>query len=139
MIDTRDNYRRKELIKELKEMNYFYMAIELTDCCDINCQFCCNIKNYEKKKKVLSAQGLNTLLSTYKNLEFEGIGFTGGECTLYPHWDLLKDIVTKKNIKYSLITNGYWAKDFLTTYTKLKELKNSNLISMTVSYDDYHK
>ena len=50
-----------------------------------------------------------------------------------------KKIVREKKIVYSLITNGYWAKNFSTTYELLKELKNNNLNSITVSYDDYHR
>lgn len=133
----KNSFSINELKRDLKKMDYHYMAIELTDVCNIGCRFCCNVGG--GKRGVLSEDGLQILLNMSKKLDFKGIGFTGGECTLYPYWGKIKQIVREEKIGYSLITNGYWAKDFLATYEILEDLKNNNLNSITVSYDDYHR
>lgn len=104
------------------------LLIELTQKCNLNCQYCF-YRDYGRKKEEITIEKLNNIISEYPNLK--DIYLTGGECTLAN--DFL-GIIKKASgqAKVTVFTNGilFANKDYLNEVDKY-------ISKYIVTYDEY--
>lgn len=83
-------------------MNCESLLFELTQKCNLNCEYCF-YRDYGRKNDELTPEQLERILSDYDRVD--NIFFTGGECTLNSHFkDLLK--IAKAKSTVTIFTNG---------------------------------
>ncbi len=121
-------------------MNYSEIVVLLGNKCTAECEMCCLDANIHCDKELELNRIKEFVLSAKELDNIRIFNFSGGEAFLY--YDTLLELVKccKSINKYStVITNGFWAKDYNTTYEKIKTLKESGLDSLGVSYDQFHE
>nr|WP_294485567.1 radical SAM protein [uncultured Anaerosporobacter sp.] len=121
-------------------MNYTEMVIMLGNKCTAACDICCINASMECNENIKLNELKNFILSSEKDKNIKLINFSGGEAFLYYN-SLIELVKCCKDInkKSTVITNGYWAKDYTSTLIKLSKLKEAGLNTIGVSYDQYHK
>lgn len=97
-----------------------YIAIHVTDHCNLNCIDCSHFSPYRKHKEYQAEEYLPWIDLLSKQATIECLGLTGGESFLHKNLiDFVKKIKLKiKNIV--LLTNGFWLKE--ENINKYKEL-----------------
>ena len=120
-------------------MRYSKIGICLTDRCNARCRMCCFSCGPEKSL-VFHEEQLESLIEQASRIEgIRAIGLSGGEAMLYP--DLVKHCVNSiciHGMQATLTTNGFWADTEEHALTRLEELKEQGLSSLSVSIDACH-
>lgn len=120
-------------------MSYNSLAVSLFRKCSASCSICCFESTPDKTER-LEIEPLKKYILSSKQLSYiKEISFTGGEPFL--EYSLLKDLVSfSKNIgkTCTCVTNAFWADNLNDTEECIMELKNSGLVKLTVSYDEFH-
>jgi len=121
-------------------MRYTNIVIALGNKCTAACNCCCFEAN-SNGKALLQEKSLIRFIESSKSVpNISCFHFSGGEVFL--HYEYLKRLIrvcSKIEKKTTVITNGYWAYDYDTTFNKLKELKDEGLGAIGISYDEFHK
>jgi len=99
--------------------------IQITRKCNQNCRFCSN----PPTRKRLSLSEGKKLIDSYIKKGYDGIIFTGGEPTIYPHLLELIRYAEDKKISHRIITNGQKLADF----GFLEQLKKAGLYHIHLS------
>ena len=103
--------------------------IEITNGCNLNCDFC--ILN-KRKKKFISIDEFNILLNKIKNYTDYLYFHVLGEPMLHPNINELIDIASK-DFKINITTNGY-------LIDRIKDNKNIRQLNISLhSFDDKYK
>ncbi|MFH0788472.1 MAG: radical SAM protein [Pseudomonadota bacterium] len=76
--------------------------IQVTRQCNQECRFCSNPPTQKKR----SLDFFKNLIDFYSRKKYDGVIFSGGEPTLYPHLPELIHYAHKKNFPARIITNG---------------------------------
>ena len=86
-----------------------YILFEVTQKCNLNCNFCYNHWKADataKKAEASFDESIKTLKSLFKNNDIKHVTFTGGEPLLYKRLEELVLFCRMKGASVSLITNG---------------------------------
>lgn len=120
-------------------MEYRNLAIFITNKCTAECEIC-SLRCSPKGKDILDVNRLKKILNSCKSTKIKRVTFTGGEPFIYMDnlFSLIKHC-TEIGLSSSVMTNGFWAEDALTTKNIVKNLKKHGLKSMGISYDNHHK
>ena len=121
-------------------MKYNCVCFTLHRACNAECEMCCSSSSPKSKEKLQLDKVIKFIQSTKEIEEIEEVGITGGEPFL--NFPALKEITYTSSLmgkKVSIMTNGYWAKDYETAYSMLSELKRRGLTSLGTSCDSFHQ
>ena len=99
--------------------------IQITRICNQECLFCSN----PATGKMINLKEAKKVVDDYIKLGYEGLIWTGGEPTLYPHLPELIKYAKSKNMPSRIITNGQRISD----YKYLKQLVDAGLNHVSVS------
>ena len=127
--------------RNLVSENPTTLTISPTHKCTAACYNCCvscspNIKHIMPFKRIRSH--IDEALQTYPSIKI--VVLTGGECFLLGK-DLERVIkyIHKKSRLSRVVTNAYWAKDYISAVKKLSALKTAGLTELNVSTGDNHQ
>jgi MoaA/NifB/PqqE/SkfB family radical SAM enzyme len=119
---------------------YKNMVFVLHKKCNASCSMCC----FESNPKSIEHLDINRvreyIIESEKIPGITDVSFTGGEPFLeYRKLLDLCRLAKDCGKRVRTITNGYWATTYNKALSRLKELKESGVIKLTVSHDNYHK
>lgn len=117
---------------ETKEHRLLYLFFEITRKCCLDCLHCGSDCKRESTFPELDTKSWLKIISYIKN-KFDPppfVAITGGEPLLRKDLTLIGKTLTSNNIKWGIVTNGY-----LLDETKMDELIDSGIESMTISLD----
>ncbi|HAU87748.1 MAG TPA: hypothetical protein DCW90_20355 [Lachnospiraceae bacterium] len=121
-------------------MRYKTIGIALCKKCNAECSMCC-ISATPKSEEKLELCLVKKYLDDVENIEsISTIGITGGEVFLF--YDELKELILyirEKGKFATVVTNGFWATDYIHTFSRLQDLKQCGLNGITISYDTFHE
>ena len=122
-------------------MNLRAVTFFLTDRCSAACSICC-FQCSPKNRFVMDREIIKRYIDEGAALGTVQIfSYTGGECLLYP--DLLEEVASyakeKYNIPTNTVSNGFWAADYQKGKALMERLRESGLISVRLSADNYHQ
>lgn len=120
-------------------MNYSEMVVLIGNKCTAKCNICCFDSTIESNELINDEYISNYLYSLKDSKEIQWVHFSGGEPFLY--YNRLKKyikICSENNKNTTVITNGFWANDFLDVLNILTELKICGLKRIGVSFDEFH-
>lgn len=126
-----------EIDNILSEMKYKYLAISITNNCNINCEFCCN-NCVDTLRMDMPIKTLKKIIDEASQTKIKAISLTGGEATLMKNLDSIMKYIIDKGMIVTLISNGHWAKNETITKKILLKWKKIGLNNLTISYDEYH-
>ncbi len=116
------------------------IAFIMTDRCSAACDMCCfsctpkgqHLLDKEIMKRYISeAAGIGTVKS---------VNFSGGEAILF--YDQLKECIACASdfgMSSTLVTNGFWAKDYEKGYEMMRALAEAGLRDLSISVDKFHQ
>ena len=130
-----------ELLGNNKYIYPLHMQIELTDNCNLYCDYCYRNSNFKNKNsKFINVAALKKVLLTYKRKGLLELGITGGEPTLHNKFLDVMDFATKHFEMVELITNSTnleIIKDLLETLNNDQKLKLNLSLSLNMWYRKY--
>lgn len=117
------------------------IAFVTTDKCTAacaNCCFQCRPQNTNMLTYVEMKEYIDRALADFPNIM--NVIFTGGECFLLgSDLDKIISYASARNLSVRVVTNGYWARSFKSTYLRLRQLKQLGLKEVNVSTGDEHQ
>lgn len=121
-------------------MSYNTLAFTIHRKCSAACSMCCFESNPSCKEK-LEVERIKSYIDEASEInEIEKVSFTGGEP--FMEYDLLVyliDYSSRRGLRATTITNGYWATSYEKAYKMLKKLKDVGLKHLSISHDSYHQ
>jgi len=125
---------------DLQYFNFASIVFELTDKCPIHCRSCLRSSS-SRNGSVMSYEQVCSILDNLGSKgSFREVGFSGGECFLFP--DLLLALCRyayqEKGLPSVISTNGFWAKTPQVSRSTLKRFADNGLTALMVSVDDFH-
>ena len=119
-------------------MNYSTLGIIMHSKCNAECDICSEFCS-PSRKEMLDIDRVKLLIDSCNGTTITKIAFTGGE----PFWEFhnLVELVKhakKHGFSTSVVTNGFWATTDEKTESMLKELIDSGLGRINISYDSHH-
>ncbi len=89
-------------------MNFSNLCLVITDKCNAQCEFCC-FSCTPKNTQVMSEDLMFRAIHDAKKIGISGVGFSGGECFLYPEL-LLKGAqeARRNDMTVFIASNGFW-------------------------------
>lgn len=126
---------------EIKILKPKAITLLTTFKCTAACRNCCFQCSPKCEKKMTAAEMkhyIDTCLIVYP--EIKTVVFTGGECTLLGQ-DLIKTIKYAKinGLSTRIVTNGWWAKDYMAAQNKINMLQQAGLDEINFSTGDDHQ
>jgi sulfatase maturation enzyme AslB (radical SAM superfamily) len=93
--------------------NYMRIILALGALCNFSCSYCINVRSRMNKRRYISDDILTSLFTKFASLNKERYFFNlaGGEPLLYPHLELLFNLIENKfhvENKINILTNGYF-------------------------------
>ena len=113
------------------------LSVFYTNDCNILCEHC--FLGRITEKHFMRNELLKNVLSQAIECDIDVISFTGGEPLLY--WDNISkelNVGLLNNIKLTISTNGFWARNEDSTKKMIEKLKSKNIKQIELSYDEYH-
>lgn len=113
------------------------LSVFYTNDCNILCEHC--FLGRITEKHFMRNELLKNVLSQAIECDIDVISFTGGEPLLY--WDNISkelNVGLLNNIKLTISTNGFWARNEDSTKKMMEKLKSKNIKQIELSYDEYH-
>lgn len=105
-------------------------SLELTPACDNRCRGCYNVFDNERTQPPLTLEEWHRILDRIKP-HAHRVKLTGGEPTLYPHFEGIVAHLRELDISFSLFTNGCWPDpEHLVTFLKTVHQLRGLLISL---------
>lgn len=120
-------------------MKYTTLGIVMHAECNAECDICsesCSPNRHER----LDAERIKEIIDSFGDTSINTVAFTGGEPFLY--YDRLIDLVRyakQKGFSPTVVTNGFWAISDEIVEERIRELVDSGLTKLNISYDNYHK
>lgn len=128
---TKYNLLRSFIKNRMKNNAPLVWIIGLTYKCQCNCVHCCvGCLNHWKREKEISTSEVKHLINQSYEMGTMIVSLFGGEPLLRKDILELVDYISSKSMYPHLETNG-----LLATIQKIKQLKKSGLISMSISID----
>ena len=118
---------------------YSTLGIVLLKRCSSSCLTCC-FGCLPSDMEELEVDKIKTLIDETKDFpDIKHVSFTGGEVFLrFDDFLELTEYSSKKGLRVSCVTNGYWAKSLEKAIEKLALLKEKGLSVLNISFDEYH-
>jgi organic radical activating enzyme len=108
--------------------------------CNIKCAHCCLECSIDKANQKLSFAEIEYCIEKAHKNKIEHVVLTGGEPMLYPEEVAqATKLAGKLGMYVDLRTNGFWAKNELSTRTFLAKMKSLGLCQIGLSFDNYHR
>lgn len=116
------------------------LAFLMTDKCNASCNMCC-FSCTPKGKALLDKEVMKDYMRQAAELgTVTTVSFSGGESIIY--YDQLKECIEyakSLGFRSTLVSNGFWAKDYEQGYKKIKGLVDVGLSALSISVDKYHQ
>lgn len=116
------------------------IAFLMTDKCNASCNMCC-FSCTPKGKALLDKEMIKNYIRQAAEIEtVKTISFSGGEAILY--YEQLKECMEYAKgfgLRTTLVTNGFWAKNYEKGYEMIKGLVDAGMTDMSISVDKYHQ
>ena len=114
-----------------------HLQIELTDNCNLYCDYCYrNSKNNIKKANYISFHKIKKSLDNLKSKNLLEIGITGGEPTLHPNFKDIMHYVLKNFELVELVTNAK-NKEVLIDMLKTLSSKMESRLNLSISFNKW--
>lgn len=121
-----NKYKR---IKDSFSRVHNYLRLSLTDRCNLRCSYCMPSKpEFVSKKKLLSANEIETLASVFTNMGVNKIRLTGGEPLVRNDFREIVEKIAKFNSSLHITTNGFYIDNHI-------KLLKENFSSINISLD----
>lgn len=121
-------------------MSFNSLAFVMTDTCNAACGMCC-FSCSPQKKTLLDKELVKDYIQQASELEtMKQIAFTGGEAIIY--YNVLKECMEyakSLGMSSTLVSNGFWGKDYDAGFQKMKGLKEAGLKHISLSMDKFHQ
>jgi MoaA/NifB/PqqE/SkfB family radical SAM enzyme len=121
-------------------MKFTHMGFIMTNRCNAACKICC-FSCSPRGNLTLGREAIKDCIRQAADMgTFETIGFSGGEAILY--FDQLKDCTAcarDLGFRVTLVTNGFWARDYAKGLSMMTELAEAGLKSVSFSVDKFHQ
>jgi MoaA/NifB/PqqE/SkfB family radical SAM enzyme len=126
--------------QDIKLFNFAALAFEVTDECPLRCRSCLRNCSPENHRVISKASVLKVVDSLSRDKSVREIGFSGGECFLFPELleELCLHIHDRLGLPITMATNGFWAESVGAARDVLDPLVRAGLSSLLVSVDDFH-
>lgn len=115
------------------QSQYYYQlqtcVWEITLSCCFSCRYC-GSKAGTAREKELSTEECLDVAGQLAELGCRRVSLIGGEVFMRRDWNVIADALTKRQIKVSIITNGYLFSDEI-----LSAIKETNIESVAISLD----
>ena len=99
------------------------LYIEITDKCNLDCEFCYNRSGRKHPVHEMSVEKIQLIINKFLPMGLEHVSFSGGEPLLHSEWDeIYKIICSYAELNFSVLTNGTINNPYL--FTLNKENKN---------------
>jgi len=111
------------------------LVIEVTDFCNLSCSycFCYNENSIKCPRKTIPFDKLKTIINEANDLDIFEICISGGECFLRNDIFEIFDHIIKKNMNFSIVTNGT-----LLGKKEIKQLDERSIITnLQISIDSH--
>lgn len=102
---------------------------EITLACCFNCKYC-GSKAGESRENELTTEECYSVADQLVDLGCKRVSLIGGEVFMRPDWSAITSYLTRRNVRVSIITNGYLFEEDI-----LEEIKNAGVESVAVSLD----
>lgn len=102
--------------KNIKKISKNIVVISVTNQCNFNCKHCIRIK---KESKNMDFETFKKVLDFFPKLNI--VGLTGGEIFVNPYIKSFLKEIFKRNMKVTIITNGFLLSKFHNIFLKNKE------------------
>lgn len=114
------------------------IALSYTRTCPLACRHCITESSPQATGRMLPGQARRYIQSLPRFTQ--SICFTGGEPLLF-HREIveLTGLAKALGLKVSLVSGAGWVKDEATAKRKVRELTDTGLDEMTISWDSYHE
>ena len=122
-----------------KKFYPLHVQIELTDNCNLCCDYCYRDSKYKNPKaKYIDYKELKKFLLKYKEKNLLEIGVTGGEPTLHPEFIKIMKFVLKNFELVELVTNGTNFKVILALLKDLEE-RDRKKFNLSISFNRWFR
>lgn len=112
----------------------------MTNRCSASCDMCC-FSCTPEGKELLDKELIKDYIRQASEIDsVKSIAFSGGEAILY--YEQLKECMQyagEFGFRTTLVTNGFWAKDYKQGYHKIQGLVEAGMTDMSISVDKYHQ
>lgn len=117
---------------ERNESALFYLFLEITRKCNLNCRHCGSDCKSEVAEKELTTESWLRLLDDISESfnPLPTIVLTGGEAILHKDFYRIVDKINSLNLRWGLVSNGYCL-----SKAQVEKLEEKNIYSLTVSLD----
>ena len=102
---------------------------ELTLACCFSCKYCGSKAGTARKNELTTEECLD-VARQLADIGCERVSLIGGEVFIRPDWSAITAALTERNVKVSVITNGYLFSDM-----QISQLKDAGVESVAVSVD----
>jgi radical SAM protein with 4Fe4S-binding SPASM domain len=134
------DYSNINLISQDKNICPIHLQLELTDNCNLNCDYCYRSANYFNKinSKYADIKKLKKQLIKYKKFGLLELGITGGEPTLHPEFIEFIKYCTKNFEIVEVLTNG---KNNIILEKLINSLskKQKEKLNITISFNEWYR
>lgn len=118
-------------------MRYNTLGIQVTNTCNLTCDHCITDSSPGARGDLEWPRIEAAIRSAAPHIE--GVCVTGGEPLLRRETTTRVIALTRSlNLRSSLVTNGYWARDSASTAGIFSELEDVGLDKLAVSFDRFH-
>lgn len=118
---------------------YKVLAISLTQKCSAECRMCCFGCSPSSSQK-LDKEDIKRLIDEAVGTSIKVISFSGGEA--FMNFKLLQELgqyAVNKGFPFTVITNGFWGKDYDEAKRRIKTLKEIGVREISLSVDKFHQ
>ena len=114
------------------KVDFFYprsCVWEITQACNMRCLHCGSYASGKRKDELTTEEAMD-LCDQLGGLGLEYITISGGEPLLRPDWNLIVERLLYNRVKVSMITNGYFIKENIKKFIRLKPYMNQVAVSI---------
>ena len=115
------------------------IAFLMTDKCNAACDMCC-FSCSPAGKQLLDKETVKDYIRQAKEMGIKNVAFSGGEAIM--HYNELKECMSyakSLDMPSTLVSNGFWGKDYKKGYEMLSGLKEAGLYACSLSVDKFHQ
>lgn len=116
------------------------LSFVMTNTCNASCGMCC-FSCSPQKKEILDKEIVKDYIRQAADMgTVKQIAFTGGEAIIY--YDTLRECMEYAKsfgMTSTLVSNGFWGKNFDDGFDKIKDLKEAGLKHISFSVDKFHQ
>ena len=116
------------------------IVFEVTFKCTVQCDFCSLDCSPDKTDYLDSTFMIGIIQQVMHHKKPRYVSFTGGEPFLFlEEIETVLSFLKAMKIFTTIVTSGFWAKDYKMTFELLSHMKEKGLTGLCVSVDDFHQ